>query len=94
MTFRREPINRDAFTQYTPDDEEMALLERWRHFRPHGDQNRRYIKINQESKSLARVIIYNCPRSREKSAALARLEEVRLWANNAIMKHEKEEEDG
>lgn len=93
MNNQRDDVNKVDFTQYKPDEQEIELLERWRHFRPHSDQNRRYIKLNQESKSLARVIIYNCPKSREKSVALTKLEEVRLWANNAIMKNEREPEE-
>jgi hypothetical protein len=79
--------------EYKLTDEDWETLHKWRHFKPHGDQSRRYIRINQETKGLAKIVMYNCPPSRERVIALNKLEEVRLWANQAIMKNEKAADD-
>lgn len=75
--------------EYKITEEDWQILQKWRHFKPHGDQSRRYIRINQETKNLAKIVMFNCPPSSERLEALKKLEEVRLWANQAIMKNEE-----
>jgi len=77
--------------EYPLSDEDWETLRRWRHFKPQGDQSRRYIRINQETKNVAKIVMHNCPPSEERSEALKKLEEARLWANQAIMKNEEAE---
>lgn len=83
-----ERVTDEITTKYELSEEDTQLLDRWRHYKPHGDQSRRFIKINQSTRKLAAIILENCPRSRELSLALTHLENVRLWSNNAIMKNE------
>jgi hypothetical protein len=77
-------------TSYPLTEEDQELLRRWRHFRAFGDQSKRFIKINQMTKKLAQSLMEICPRSKELSLALTKLEETRLHANMAIMKNEEE----
>lgn len=74
--------------KYNLSDEEYNLLSKWRHFRPVGDQQDRYILINRETKRAAKVILERCPKCIERTVALRKLEECRQWATNAIMKNE------
>ena len=75
-------------TEYTPSKEQLELLQKWRHFHAHGDQTARYIRINQATRSVARLFIALCPDSKQLSIALERLEEARHWATQAISKNE------
>lgn len=81
-------------TRYDLSEEDIDRLRKWRHFRAHSDQSKRFIKINQITKRLAQSLMEMCPRSRELSLAIAALEEARLHANMAIMKNEQEHDDG
>ena len=76
--------------EYELTEADWEILKRWRHFKPHGDQSRRYIRINQETKNIAKILMHNCPPSKERSIALRKLEEARLWANQSIMKNEQD----
>jgi hypothetical protein len=75
-------------TAYNLSDQDEELLRKWRHFRPQGDQQERYILLNRETKRTAKVILERCPRSPERTLALRKLEEARQWATNAIMRNE------
>jgi hypothetical protein len=55
---------------------------------PFGDQQVRYDIIRGEAKSLAIHIEKWCPRSREKSLAITKLQECVMMANAAIAIHE------
>jgi len=55
---------------------------------PHGDQEVRYDIIRGQAKSLAIHIEKWCPRSREKSLAITKLQECVMMANAAIAIHE------
>lgn len=51
-------------------------------------QQERYVKLRNEAKELALSIFGACPDSRERSVALTKLEEVIMWANASIARHE------
>jgi hypothetical protein len=55
---------------------------------PHGDQEVRYDIIRGQAKSMAIHIEKWCPRSREKSLAITKLQECVMMANAAIAIHE------
>jgi hypothetical protein len=57
---------------------------------PKGTQPERYIRIRDEAKSLAALILALTPTSREQSLALTKLEEVVMWANSAIARNEND----
>jgi hypothetical protein len=52
------------------------------------EQEDAYDKIRTECRQLAHKLNKLCPDSREKSSAMARLDEVVMWANAAIARHE------
>ena len=81
-------------TKYDLSEEDIDRLRKWRHFRAFGDQSKRFIQINKQTKRLAQNLMEMCPRSRELSLAITKLEEARLHANMAIMKNETEDENG
>ena len=83
----------ETTTEYQPSKEQDELLRKWRHLHAHGDQTARYIRLNQASRSLARLFMALCPESRGLTVALERLEESRHWACQAISKNE-ENQDG
>ena len=55
---------------------------------PTGEQQARYQGLTQDARTLAFTILMVCPDSREKSLALTKLQEVRMWANAAIAVNE------
>lgn len=55
---------------------------------PKPDQIERYTKIRQAFKELALLLVDNCPRSRELSAAYTLLQESNMMANASIAVNE------
>lgn len=51
---------------------------------PKGTQAARYVQITVDTKALAQTIIDICPPSEERSLALRKLQEARMWANASI----------
>jgi hypothetical protein len=58
--------------------------------KPINDQSQRYEKLRDMAKSLALEYIKLCPKSREQSLALTKLEESVMWANSSIARNENE----
>lgn len=57
---------------------------------PKFGQPTRYEEIRSRARWMARFLMETCPRSRELSLAMTKLEEVVFWANAAIARNEKE----
>lgn len=55
---------------------------------PKGNQPERYEELRNKEKELAYLIESNCPNSREKSLAMAHLENSVMWANASIARNE------
>jgi hypothetical protein len=55
---------------------------------PHGDQPERYVALRDTARNFAKMIIEQCPPSRERSVALTKLEEAVMWANASIARNE------
>lgn len=55
---------------------------------PKGDQIERYAMIRQKALNMARIMVDNCPVSRELSTALTHLESAVMSANAAIARNE------
>ena len=55
---------------------------------PKPDQPARYTFIRQTARGLATLIMATVPVSHERSVALTKLEEVVMWANAGIARHE------
>lgn len=53
-----------------------------------GDQANRYAVNREGASGLALLFCMNCPPSRERSVALAKIEEAMFWANAAIARNE------
>ena len=55
---------------------------------PKGDQQERYVKLRENAKFLAHLIVESTPASREQSLALTYLENAVFYANAAIARNE------
>lgn len=64
------------------------LDKRFTYHKPKDGQPEKYKFLRGQAKELADNINQECPDSREKSVALARLDEVVFWANAAIARNE------
>ena len=64
------------------------LMRRFTYHAPKGDQPARYEELRNEARLLAVTISDLCPKSREKSLAITRLEEAVMWANASIARNE------
>ena len=58
---------------------------------PKYDQTVRYEAIRSRARWVARFMMESCPRCRELSLAITKLEEAVFWANAAIARNELEE---
>lgn len=72
---------------YEPEPE-PDLDNRFTHHPPFGDQPRRYRQIRELGRMFAEAAGELCPRSRERSLALTKIEEAVMWANAAIARNE------
>ena len=68
--------------------EAVDINKRFTYHAPKADQIPRYGRIRAAGKELADKIHSACPRSREMSVALTKLEEAIMWANAAIARNE------
>ena len=64
------------------------LKRRFTYHKPSGNQPERYEEIRGMGRTFATRLYELCPESRELSLALAKLEEVVMWANAAIARRE------
>lgn len=58
---------------------------------PTGNKGERHDLVRKSCKALAYQLESLCPTSRERSLAMTKLEEVMMWANAAIARHEYSE---
>jgi hypothetical protein len=75
-------------TEYILTEKQLLILRQWRHLHAHSDQTNRYIRINQITRTLAKVFMQLCPDSRDLDRALDNLEDARHWATRSISKNE------
>lgn len=54
---------------------------------PSQEQQESYIELRQKGKELAYTIVALCPKSREASLAMTKLEEAIFWANASIARN-------
>jgi len=52
--------------------------------KPDAEKAARHEQISSAARDFARVVIENCPASRERSVTITKLQEARMWANAAI----------
>lgn len=78
-------------TTLEPGTDELARnANNFRHHAPHGDQAARYAEVRSMLEDVANALLRRCPRSRELSVALTKLEEVMFWANASIARNERQ----
>ena len=56
--------------------------------KPELNQTARYESIREKARQFALYLADQCPESRELSLAITKLEEVVMWANSSIARHE------
>lgn len=86
----------DDFQPYTPkyeigEETKKDLQNRFTYHPPMPGQPDRYLAIRDEANCLAHDLCDRCPKSRELSLALTKLEECVMWAIAAIARNEKED---
>lgn len=70
-------------------EEEAKRLEKdFTYHPPKETQPPRYEEIRAKAKEFAEMLLLDCPRSRELSLALTKLDEVVFWANASIARNE------
>lgn len=75
--------------KYKLTEEESKRLEKdFTYHRPEGTQPARYEEIRAAGGNMAQLLLSDCPRSRELSLALTKIEEAIFWANAAIARNE------
>jgi hypothetical protein len=73
---------------YDPTKFDDDLDRRFSYHPPFGDQPERFVAIRQAAREFADLIVQTTPYSREQSTALTHLDQVVMWANAAIARHE------
>lgn len=68
----------------------QSLLHCFTYHEATEEQRQRYKKINVATAVAAEALLDHCPDSRERSLALTKIQEARMWANAAIALNEKE----
>ena len=71
-------------TKYELSEADNQLLDNWFYHKPNGDQIGRYDLINTATRDLVRLVMENCPPSRQRSTAITQIELTRMSANAAI----------
>lgn len=64
------------------------LDNRFTYHPPKDDQPARYVYLRNQALYLGQEILRSCPRSRERSLAITKLEEAIFWANASIARNE------
>jgi hypothetical protein len=73
-------------------EEDLKRLDKdFTYHRPNELQPARYEEIRADGKAFAKMLLMDCPRSRELSVALTKIEEAVFWANAAIARNEAQE---
>ena len=76
--------------KYTPSVTDAAKVENGLSYHPMKDaeQGQRYAENRAAAQAFAKVIMGNCPQSRELSLAITNLQLALMWANTAIAVNE------
>lgn len=76
---------------YSLTDTEEKILTEWHYHKPNLSQTERFPAINDATREAAKVIMQCCPPSPERTLAIRKLQEARMWANASIVMNEKSE---
>ena len=66
----------------------QEIETRFTYHKPQGDQPERYTRLRDQAKQLAVMVLHFTPESRERSLAIAKIEEAVMWANAGIARRE------
>ena len=76
-------------TFYQPSKVDVERIEKaCTYHQPKDDQQQRYLFISGKIEEMMVTITQACPQSRERSLALTKLEEAKMWANASIARNE------
>lgn len=64
-----------------------VIENNFKYHSPKEGQPEKYVALREKAKEFAYLIDELCPRSREKSLAVTKLEEVTMWANASIARN-------
>lgn len=67
-----------------PMSDEQILAELFKYHAPNFETLPKYAAINQAAKNFAEVVLQNCPRSADRSAAIRQIRDARMTANAAV----------
>ena len=67
-----------------PMNDEEIVAEFFKYHAPNAETLPKYAAINQAAKNFAEVILANCPRGADRSAAIRLLRDARMTANAAV----------
>lgn len=75
-----------TYKRYEITPEYKLRLQAWHYHSPKQEtmQPQRYEMLNKATREVAEMMMAYCPPGRQLSLALTKLEEARMWANNAI----------
>jgi hypothetical protein len=71
----------------TKEELQDDLFNRFTYHPPVDDQSEKYQSIRKMGLVMASLIAECCPDSRERSLAIAKVEEAVMWANSSIARH-------
>ena len=64
-----------------------VIENNFKYHSPKEGQPEKYVALREKAKELAYLIDELCPKSREKSLAITKLEEATMWANASIARN-------
>ncbi len=77
--------NIPSVVRQVEDDYDLKNIENsFTYHAPKGDQLDRYQHLRSEAKALAKLIVEHVPPGRERTRAIAHIEEAIMWANKGI----------
>lgn len=75
-------------TFYPLSEADIKLIQETYYHPPKGDQVERYKDVNEAQKEFLDTVLRAAPPSRERSLAITKMQEARMWANAAIALNE------
>lgn len=67
----------------------LTIENNFTYHAPKEGQAEKYVKIREQAKALALLLVDLCPNSRERAVAITELETCVFWANASIARNEE-----
>jgi hypothetical protein len=71
-------------TASRPYSDEEIVAELFKYHPPNAETLPKYAAINQAAKNFAEIVLQNCPRSADRSAAIRLIRDARMTANASV----------